>query len=218
MSEFGVLSAPGVEARAYRAGEASGGAGVVVLHAWWGLNADVIAFADRLAAAGYAVVAPDLYHGDVVDSAEAAEARRDQLDGREGVAIVGAALEDLAARLGPGARLAVLGFSLGSSFALAAAHPAIAGTVLYYGTADPADATGSAPVLGHFAALDPYEEDDWVDQFGVILRSLGHQVTIHRYPATGHWFAEPSREAYRAEAAEQAWQRTLAFLERVLHH
>jgi dienelactone hydrolase len=39
---------------------------------------------------------------------------------------------------------------------------------------------------------------------------------IHRYPGTGHWFAEPSRDAYRPEAAELAFERTVEFLERQL--
>ena len=36
---------------------------VVVFHAWWGLNDDVIAYVDRLASAGFSVVAPDLVRG-----------------------------------------------------------------------------------------------------------------------------------------------------------
>jgi carboxymethylenebutenolidase len=216
MGEFDVVSTPGVEARVYEAGDPSGGAGVVVLHPWWGLNADVLAFADRLAAAGYAVAAPDLYHGDVVDTVEAADGRVGQLDGAEGMAIVNAAAQDLATRLGPDARLAVLGFSLGASFAIRASHPAVRGTVLYYGTGDPGDATGTVPVLGHFAEADPYEDDAWVARFEEQLRARGHDTVFHRYPGTGHWFAEPSRDAYRAEAAELAFERTLAFLERAL--
>jgi len=216
MGEFDVVSAPGIEARVYEAGDVAGGAGAIVLHAWWGLNADVIAFADRLAAAGYAVAAPDLYHGDVVDTIEAADERVGQLDGAEGMSIVRATVEDLATKLGPDARLAVLGFSLGASFAVAAAHAAVRGTVLYYGTGDPSDAGGAQPVLGHFAETDPYEDDAWVAQFEGILRSRGHDAVFHHYPGTGHWFAEPSRDAYRAEAAELAFERTLAFLERAL--
>jgi carboxymethylenebutenolidase len=216
MGEFDVVSAPGIEARVYEAGDAASGAGVVVLHPWWGLNADVLAFADRLASAGYAVAAPDLYHGDVVDTIEAADERVGQLDGAEGVAIVRATVEDLATKLGSGARLAVLGFSLGASFAVGAAHPAVRGTVLYYGTGDPSDATGTQPILGHFAEADPYEDDAWVTQFEGILRSMGHDAVFHHYSGTGHWFAEPSRDAYRAEAAELAFERTLAFLARAL--
>jgi carboxymethylenebutenolidase len=216
MGEFDVVSAPGIEARVYETGDATRGAGVVVLHPWWGLNADVVAFADRLAAAGYAVSAPDLYHGDVVDTVEAAEQRVEQFDGGEGMAIVRATVEDLMAKLGPGAQQAVLGFSLGASLAVAAQHPALAATVLYYGTGDPADAGGTAPILGHFAEQDPYEDDAWVVQFAAQLHSDGHEVVFHRYPGTGHWFAEPSRDAYRPEAAELAFERTLAFLDEAL--
>lgn len=216
MGEFDVVSAPGIEARVYEAGEPGDGAGVVVLHPWWGLNADVLAFADRLADAGFAVAAPDLYHGDVVDTVEAAEERVGRLDGKEGVAIVRATVEDLAGKLGADPRIAVLGFSLGAAFAVGVAHPALRGTVLYYGTGDPSDASGRAPVLGHFAEADPYEDAAWVAQFADALRSRGHDVVVHHYPGTGHWFAEPSRDAYRAGAAELAFARTLEFLERVL--
>ena len=44
------------------------------------------------------------------------------------------------------------------------------------------------------------------------LRSAGRDVAIHLYPGTGHWFAEPSRDAYRADPAELAVDRTVAFL------
>ena len=216
MDEFDVLSAPGIEARVHEAGNLSGGAGVVVLHPWWGLNADVLAFADRLAAAGYAVAAPDLYHGDVLETIEAADERVGRLDGAEAMLIVRAAVADLAAKLGAGGRIVVLGFSLGASFAIAAVHPAVRGTVLYYGTGDPSHASGTRPVLGHFAEADPYEDDAWVTQFEGALRAAGHETVFHRYPGTGHWFAEPSRDAYRAEAAELAFERTLAFLARTI--
>ena len=216
MGEFDVVSAPGIEARVYEAGNLTGGAGVVVLHPWWGLNADVLAFADRLADAGYAVSAPDLYHGDVVDTIEAADERVGGLDAAEGMAIVRATVADLEAKLGPGGRIAVLGFSLGASFALAAVGPAIRGTILYYGTGDPSHAGGTQPILGHFAEADQYEDDAWVTQFEGALGAVGHETVFHRYAGTGHWFAEPSRDAYRAESAELAFERTLAFLGRTI--
>src|SRR4051812_13724336 len=47
--------------------------GVVVLHAWWGLNDDVQRFADGLADWGFAVVAPDMFGGQVAETIEDAE-------------------------------------------------------------------------------------------------------------------------------------------------
>jgi len=49
------------------------GPGVLVLHAWWGLNDTIKAFCTRLAESGFAVFAPDLYHGKVADNIADAE-------------------------------------------------------------------------------------------------------------------------------------------------
>ena len=55
------LEVAGQPVRAYVADAAGADApGVVVFHARWGLNDDATAFADRLADAGFSVVAPDL--------------------------------------------------------------------------------------------------------------------------------------------------------------
>jgi len=49
-------------------------AGVLVLHPWWGLNDDVRAYAERLRGEGYQVATPDLYHGRVATTIDAAKA------------------------------------------------------------------------------------------------------------------------------------------------
>src|SRR4051794_15726986 len=49
------------------------GLGVLVLHAWWGLNDTMRAFCDRLATEGFVAFAPDLYHGKVADTIPDAE-------------------------------------------------------------------------------------------------------------------------------------------------
>jgi carboxymethylenebutenolidase len=190
-------------------------AGVVVLHAWWGLNDDVIAYADRLADAGYAVAAPDMFEGQV--ATERADA--DRLSGEHesgGVeAIVLAAVDFLAERLGADARLAVLGFSFGAGYAIWAPseRQSLAATVVYYGAwAGPFLSRSKAALLGHFAEEDEFTSDDEIREMEEAYRAAGLEATVHRYPGTGHWFAEPSRDAYRAEAAELAFERTLSFL------
>ena len=49
------------------------GEGVLVLHAWWGLNDTIKAFCKRLADQGFLAYAPDLYHGKVADTIDGAE-------------------------------------------------------------------------------------------------------------------------------------------------
>jgi carboxymethylenebutenolidase len=189
-------------------------AGVVVLHAWWGLNDDVIAFADRLAAEGFAVFAPDLFDGRIATEPDDAEKLAGAADETaEPIAL--AAVDELERRLGPDVPIGVLGFSFGAAYALYAPseRPRLRASVAYYGTYTGGFLRRStAPVLGHFAEHDPFEPAESVEELGRELRDAGRDVTIHTYPGTGHWFAEPSRDAYRPEAAELAFARTLAFL------
>jgi carboxymethylenebutenolidase len=41
----------------------------------------------------------------------------------------------------------------------------------------------------------------------------GRPTELYTYLGTGHWFAEPSQEAYAKDAAELAFDRTIRFLE-----
>ena len=60
----------GNDRRKYRATPVSGeGPGLLLLHAWWGLNETIPSFADAFADAGFVVIAPDLYRGVVVAQA-----------------------------------------------------------------------------------------------------------------------------------------------------
>jgi carboxymethylenebutenolidase len=217
---FETIEAGGRSSRIYTAGDARPGApGVVVFHAWWGLNADVIAFADRLVDAGLAVVAPDVFGGEVASTVEEAERLAGSADEAAVDAIALAAVDHLAERLGPAAKLAALGFSFGAHWSMwsPAERDRLAASVVYYGTTGgPFLARASVPVLGHFAETDPFESDEGVAEFEDTLRSAGRDVVIYRYPGTGHWFAEPSRDAYRDEAADLAFERTVAFLGRHL--
>jgi carboxymethylenebutenolidase len=197
------------------------GPGVLVLHAWWGLNDTIKAFCTRLAESGFAAFAPDLYHGKVADTIADAETLGEALDANhlQAKAEITDATRFLSERAGQTeGGLAVIGFSLGAYYALdlAAADPEhIRSVIIFYGTG-PADFSRSkAAYLGHFAENDPYEPQSNVDELEEALRRVGRPVTFYRYSGTGHWFFEPDRtEAYNSAAAMLAWGRTLAFLKR----
>jgi carboxymethylenebutenolidase len=205
--------------RAYLRVPDGAGVGVVVLHAWWGLNDDVISYADRLVDAGFAVLAPDMFRGQIATTPEDAE--RLSQEGDAGIAgdVAWAAIDRLADALGPDAPIAVLGWSFGAAYAIWApsVRERAKATVAYYGTyTDTFIAEASAPLLGHFAEEDPFTSEDDIRELEEAYRTADRAITTYRYPGTRHWFAEPSRPEYRAEAADLAFGRTVDWLRRVL--
>ena len=192
------------------------GSGVLVLHAWWGLNETARGFCDRLADAGFLAIAPDLYRGTVVTTPEEAEAELDAMPGAQRLAIARAGMDRL--RGEPGVRadsLGVVGFSMGASYALelAANDPSIAAAVLCYGTGELGDwSESSAAFQGHFAEDDPFEDAEYITALDASLREGGRRVEFHRYPGARHWFLEPDRPEFDEGAANLAWGRILAFL------
>lgn len=193
------------------------GPGVLVLHAWWGLNDTVKSLCDRLAEEGFTAFAPDLFKGRIADTPEGAEALVKEFDGERTIGAVAGAAEFLKGRTGRDG-IAVMGFSFGAAYALGlsdALPDTVRSVVLYYGTGPDDFSRSRAAYQGHFAANDPYEPLEYVDGLEEALRKAGRPVEFHRYPGVGHWFFEADRpDAYDAEAANLAWTRTLDFLKR----
>ena len=197
------------------------GLGVLVLHAWWGLNDTMKAFCTRLAESGFVAFAPDLYHGKVTDNIAEAETLGSALDSNQAQAKakIADATMFLDERVGQAEHgLTVIGFSLGAYYALELADSDpehIRSVVLFYGTGGSAFSNSRATYLGHFAGKDQFEPPSNVDSLEESLRRAGRPVTFYRYSDTGHWFFEPDRpQAYNQAAASLAWDRTLAFLKR----
>lgn len=212
------------EARAYLSVPRQGrGPGVLLCHAWWGLNAYFEGLADRLAGEGFVVLAPDLYGGRTAATIEDAEALAYTLDYKEAINYETAAADYLMSHPAvEGEQLGAVGFSLGAAYVtwLATLRPQVSAVVVFYGgveqEADYAARTKAA-FLGHFAEDDPYESTEEMRRMEEMLRAARRDVAFHVYPGTGHWFFEDDRpDAYNAEAAELAWQRTLDFLRRKL--
>ncbi len=194
------------------------GPGVLVLHAWWGLNETMKAFCTMLAESGFVAFAPDLYHGKIADTIADAEMLGAALDSNhlQAKAEIAEATLFLNERAGQADRgLAVIGFSLGAYYALdlAAANPEyIRSVVIFYGSGPGDFSRSKAAYLGHFAENDEFEPQSNIDDLEEALRRAGRPVTFYRYNGVGHWFCEPDRSAYNQAAARLAWDRTLAFL------
>jgi carboxymethylenebutenolidase len=197
--------------------EGGEGPGVLVLHAWWGLNDTIRALCTRLAESGFVAFAPDLYYGKVADTIADADTLSDELDSHQAKADIAAATKFLNERAGQADRgLAVIGFSLGAYYALdlSVTDPDhIRSVVIFYGTRGGDYSTSRAAYLGHYAETDEFEPQSEVEELEASLRSAGRPVSFYQYSGTGHWFFEPDRlDAFNQAAASLAWDRTLAFL------
>jgi carboxymethylenebutenolidase len=192
------------------------GPGVLVFHAWWGLNEFFKQLCDRLAREGYVALAPDLYYGRVAATIDQANTLLEQRDFEAMRAAAVGALAFL--RQHPavrGAALGALGCSMGGSWAIflsTLAPQDIAAVAVFYGSEGADFSAARAAYIGHYAEGDEWEPIDEVRQMEADMRAAGREVTIHIYPGVQHWFFETNRPEYAQVAAELAWQRTCAFL------
>jgi carboxymethylenebutenolidase len=204
----------------YLAKPASGsGPGIVVAHAWWGLNDTFRGVADRLAQNGFVALAPDLYgDGGVATTIEEAETRREALDeARAQEATLRAAqwLRDSPAVAG--SALGAIGFSMGVDFVwwLADRHADVGAVALVYSPGG--DPTRSrAPIQHHWSPDDAYEDAGYIEAWSEKVHTSGRPLESYSYPGRAHWFFEPDRPEYHRDDAEAAWARILAFLRREL--
>jgi carboxymethylenebutenolidase len=223
-TSINITRADGKPLAGYLAEPIHGGAapGIVVIQEWWGLNDQIKGVADRLAAAGYRALVPDLYRGKVALDHHEAEHLMTGLDFGD------AAGQDVRAAVtylkGSGsARVGVTGFCMGGALTvLAAVHvPEADAAVIWYGL-PPLEYVDAAkiriPLLGHWAIHDTAFAIAKVDALEAKLRAAGVHFTFHRYDAK-HAFANETADTkgldflkYDAALAAQAWERTLSFL------
>jgi len=203
---------------------------VVVIHHHWALDGFTQDVTQRLAAAGYVAVAPDMFHRAGPDYEPGPARAAEYLDANI-IKDVNAAIEFLkshasvdATRLGivgfcSGGRIAYLMASASRSFSAAAAYYP-GHTMVAWGTGDPPfDLTPkiNCPVIGFYGGDDenPSPEDQ---------KKIDAELDRHRkvresysYPGAGHAFMNQITERnnrYRHEAAQDAWAKTLAFFDK----
>lgn len=197
--------------------------GLIVIHEWFGLNDWVKEQASKIADRGYVALAIDLYRGKVAaNSEEAHELMRGVPDDRANRDL-DAAFHFLESQ--PEVKknkIGAIGWCMGGGYALDVAllEPDLAADVINYGhlATDPREMKKiDAPILGLFGAQDRGITPDDVHKFEQQMKELGKKIEITEYPDAGHQFEnETNPQAYRPKDAEDAWNKTLTFLDGTL--
>jgi carboxymethylenebutenolidase len=118
-----------------------------------------------------------------------------------------------------GQKVGTIGWCFGGGWSLATALALpgdIDATVIYYGrlVTEKAELEKlQMPILGFFGSEDAGIPVESVKAFESALKELGKNASVHVYQGADHAFANPSGQKYQAEAAKDAWQKTLAFFQ-----
>jgi carboxymethylenebutenolidase len=198
---------------------------VLLIQEIFGVGPYIRAVAERLAAAGYVVGAPDVFwrfapnwaSDHSVDGLKASMAQVGNLDAPQAIADCIAALAHLGAIDGVDTAPAVLGYCLGGTLAwgvAAMSEPSCC--VSYYGSGVPSmiDMIDQVhcPTLFHFGDSDAYIPNDGVEAVAAAI--AGRDGCVVNVEHAGHAFDNHESEMFWNEAAAKAaWAKTMSFLE-----
>jgi carboxymethylenebutenolidase len=203
--------------------------GVVVIQEAFGVNDFVKKTCDRLAARGYAAVAPDYYHGKTFayDDRANAIAAIDGVDDAEAMRETALALDQL--EHAGAERCAVIGFCMGGrlAFLANAAHGRrLAATISFYGGGiAPAEPKGTrkplldrvadlgAPAMLIYGAQDASIAADEHARLAKAMTEANKRYVMAVFPDAPHAFATFDRDSYRDAAAKDAWRLADAYLD-----
>ena len=212
------------------------GPGLVLIPDVRGLGEHYRDIARRFAAEGFVTLPVDLYSREgapaLPDMAAVTRWIRELPDSRV-LGDLGAAVAYLARRPEVAGRpVGITGFCMGGQYALMAACvvPGISACVTWHGMlryaerderkpASPLDLAPrlACPYLGLFGEEDGLIPLTDVEELRGILAAAGKTFELGTYPGAGHAFFNDTRpEAYRPDAAADAWPRAIGFLHRAL--
>ncbi len=202
---------------------------IVIQHAG-GVDDFVRTMTDRLAAAGYLALAPDLYHREEPNSSDDPMTRMARLRDTTIVRDVNAAVEHLKGLPEAKAdRIGITGFCMGGrvAYLMAARNADLTAAVVFYGgnilapwgeDPPPFELSNqiSCPVLGLFGEDDPNPNPADVAKLDAELTRLDKRHEFRSYAGAGHAFMNEGRPSYREAAAQDAWTRCLDWFARYL--
>jgi carboxymethylenebutenolidase len=208
------------ETMGYLVGPAEGAGprgGVVVVHENRGLNPHIEDVARRVAVAGFNALAVDFLSplGGTPDNEDQAREMIGQLDPAAVVADAQGAMTWLRDRPDSNGKVGIVGFCWGGGVVgrVAVAEPTLDAGVVFYGSQPPTEQVANikAPLLLNYAGQDE-RINAGIPVFEEALKAAGVTYTLHMYEGAQHAFNNDTSEArYNAEAAQLAWERTLAF-------
>lgn len=237
-----MIQIPHSELTAYRADPPAVPKGaLIVIHEIWGLVDHIRDVADRFAAEGYLVVAPDILSNAGVSPTVGQElhnlaknpdeavrmtaqplmreklaASREPEYGAWAIGQLRTVVDYLESQPGIDGRIAVTGFCFGGSysFALAAADPRIRAAAPFYGA--PPETSELASIAGPIHAFYGDVDERLMASLpgvrkGMADAGVDFEATV--YPGVRHaFFNDTNSMTYDADAAADAWTRVLAFL------
>ena len=198
--------------------------GVVLIQEWWGIEPHIRDLAHKLAAEGFVVAVPDLFHGKVVTEPDEAQKMVMMIAGNIDKAVreIIGALETVKAmpNVEP-KKLGLIGFCVGGLLTLlvASRYPDLGVVVAFYpGGYDPKPedvAKINAPVLAFYGRRDPSIPMEQVDKIEKMFKAAGKDYTAKVYDAS-HAFLNPDHGMGNEQAAAEAWPLAVNFLKEKL--
>ena len=189
--------------------------GIVVLHAVYGATTHLGDVCARWAAAGYRAIAPALFDRlgqDIVHPYDRPNDGTKSYDSLTDTRIY-ADIQAAAATAGPTGSMAISGFCTGGSWAWrASAKFRFPAQVNFYGSHIPAliDLVPLCPTILHYGEKDLLAPKAEIAR----IRARHPAVELHVYPGAAHAFENVEQASYDAAAADLAWQRSIAFMDR----
>ena len=225
MSETVQFKSNGHNASGYLATPPRGkGPGVLVIQEWWGLDDDLKKMADKLAAAGFVAVAPDLYHGQVAGHTEMDKAAHlmNTMPPDRAARDMSGAVDFLASHPSVSSKgIGVVGFCMGGmlSFIIAAQRgDRVKAVVPFYGfpqgPMEPDWSALTASISGHMAENDSFFPPAAAAALEKKLKAMGKDCTLKVHPGTGHAFMGPHNAlgTLNEKLAAQIWPEVVTFL------
>lgn len=192
---------------------------VILIHEWWGINQHIRDLAHRYAGEGYNCIAPDLFRGRVAQDAEEASALMNALAIEDGLETIRKAMDAARDKYGFD-QFVINGYCMGGTFALRAACeiPELKAAAPFYGDTPGEDVLQKLTVPTLFIAG---KRDAWINEAkvnGLKEAAAKHALPIEvvSYDADHAFFNDTRPEVYNAEAANDAWRRTIEFLRKYL--